>query len=128
MALSSMRFARDPRLQQVSENNPPMKRGESGEPVATVQRALVDLGYLMPITTDNGRKLPDGIFGPETEGVVRQLQENQGLDVDGVVGRQTMQTLEQLTDDLAAAERAKVGPSSLLPPGQRETDHRTLRR
>jgi murein L,D-transpeptidase YcbB/YkuD len=128
MPLTSLRFARDPRLQKASENNPPMKRGETGESVATVQRALVDLGFNMPVTTGYGRKLADGIFGPETERVVRQFQQMNGLDVDGIVGRQTLKALEELTTAQTAAERAKLAASTRLPPGQAPTDHRTLRR
>ena len=102
MALTSMRFAFDERLQQVSENNPTMKHGERGDPVASVQGALVDLGYSMPVTTNKGRRQPDGIFGPETESVVRQYQRDEGLDSDGIVGRFTMASL----DDAMRAQEA----------------------
>src|SRR6476661_10208698 len=105
MALSSMRFAFDERLQQASENNPTMKRGETGEPVAKVQGALVDLGYHMPVTTNNGRKEPDGIFGPETQSVVRQYQRDKRLDPDGIVGRHTLAALD---DDLSTDEASLV--------------------
>ncbi len=108
MALNSMRFAFDARLQQVSENNPTMKRGERGEPVATVQGALVDLGYKMPVTTNNGRRQPDGIFGAETEGVVRQYQRDKRLDPDGIVGRHTLAALD---DDMATEESLTVASS-----------------
>ena len=114
MPLTSLRFARDPRLQKASDNNPPMKRGESGEPVATVQRAFVDLGFDMPVTTGNGCKLADGIFGAETEQVVRQFQKINGLDVDGVVGRQTLKKLEDLTNAQTATDRAKLAASTRL--------------
>ncbi len=95
MALTSMRFAFDARLQQVSENNPTMKRGETGDPVASVQSALVDLGYKMPVTTNNGRRQPDGIFGAETESVVRQYQRTENLGADGIVGRFTLASLDE---------------------------------
>jgi murein L,D-transpeptidase YcbB/YkuD len=127
MPLTSLRFARDPRLQKASDNNPPMKRGETGEPVATVQRAFVDLGFDMPVTTGNGRKLADGIFGGETEQVVRQFQKINGLDVDGVVGRQTLKKLEDLTSSQSATQRANIASSTRLTAGQAPTDHRTLR-
>ncbi|MFO0889767.1 MAG: peptidoglycan-binding domain-containing protein [Isosphaeraceae bacterium] len=108
MALSSMRFAFDARLQQVAENNPTMKRGETGESVASVQSALVDLGYSMPITTNNGRRQPDGIFGQETENVVRQYQRTEGLSPDGIVGRFTIASLDEA---MRAQEEALI-PSS----------------
>src|SRR5262245_33979943 len=127
MALTSMRFARDTRLQKVSENSPPMKRGEKGEPVATVQRALVDLGFSMPLTTGGDTKLPDGIFGAETEQVVRSFQQQNGLSADGIVGRETMRKLEQLTDALTLAKKAQLVTTPTASP-QFPTDHRTLRR
>jgi peptidoglycan hydrolase-like protein with peptidoglycan-binding domain len=127
MALTSMRFARDGRLQRVSDNNPPMKRGEKGEPVATVQRALIDLGFAMPITTAEGTKLPDGIFGTETEQVVRTFQRQNGLSADGIVGRDTMRKLEQLTAALTLAKKAELATTPAASP-QSPTDHRTLRR
>src|SRR5262245_31451029 len=109
MALSSMHFAFDERLLQVSENNPTMKRGETGDPVAKVQGALVDLGYKMPVTTHSGRSSPDGIFGPETEGVVRHYQRDKRLDADGIVGRHTLAALD---DDMATDEANLVSSRS----------------
>jgi peptidoglycan hydrolase-like protein with peptidoglycan-binding domain len=113
MALTSMRFAFDARLQQVSENNPTMKRDERGDPVATVQSALVDLGYKMPVTTHNGRRHPDGIFGPETEGVVRHYQRDKRLDADGIVGRHTIAALD---DDMSTDEASLVSSSGFAGP------------
>jgi hypothetical protein len=113
MALSSMRFAFDARLQQVSENSPTMKRGESGDPVGTVQGALVDLGYSMPVTTHHGLGQPDGIFGPETEGIVRRYQRDKGLDPDGIVGRFTIAALD---DDMQTQETTLVSSSGFAGP------------
>ena len=45
------------------------------------------MSYLYPIT-----KL-DGDFGPETERAVRTFQSENGLVVDGIVGRNTWQAL-----------------------------------
>jgi peptidoglycan hydrolase-like protein with peptidoglycan-binding domain len=128
MALTSLRFSRDPQLQKASDNNPPLKRGATGQAVITVQLALLDLGFDLPITTGHGSKLPDGIFGQETDRVVRQFQQTFGLAVDGEVGRQTLQKLEQLTNADIAAEKAKLAAAQRVPPGQAPSDHRTLRR
>jgi peptidoglycan hydrolase-like protein with peptidoglycan-binding domain len=35
----------------------------------------------------------DGIFGPKTESAVRDLQQNENLSVDGIVGKQTWTAL-----------------------------------
>jgi peptidoglycan hydrolase-like protein with peptidoglycan-binding domain len=126
MPLTSLRFARDERLQRVSDNNPVMKRGEKGEPVATVQRALIDLGLAMPVSTAGGTKLPDGIFGSETEFVVRTFQRQNGLSADGIVGRETMGKLELLTAALTLGNKAELAATPTSP--QSPTDHRTLRR
>jgi N-acetylmuramoyl-L-alanine amidase len=39
----------------------------------------------------------DGIFGPNTEGALREFQRNTGLTVDGVCGPATLQALRRLT-------------------------------
>lgn len=107
MPLNSPRFSNNKRLQQVSITQPSMKQGEKGEAIAIVQMALVDLGFSMPLTTANGQKLPDGIFGNETARVVRLFQSTNALEPDGVVGPKTLARLEQLIIDLSTAQAGK---------------------
>lgn len=95
MPLTSPRFAASTRLQQAALNSPVMRQGEKGEPVAIVQRALLDLGYLMPITTKK-TGFPDGIYGVETANVVLQFQKKHGLGTDGITGTQTLEKLDAL--------------------------------
>ncbi|PKO15831.1 MAG: hypothetical protein CVU39_09925 [Chloroflexi bacterium HGW-Chloroflexi-10] len=57
-----------------------------GEDVMTLQKRLLELGY-----SELGKA--DGIFGPKTDQVVRDFQEDQGLTVDGVVGKKTWERL-----------------------------------
>ncbi|KXG78683.1 Spore cortex-lytic enzyme [Fervidicola ferrireducens] len=65
-----------------------LRRGMRGMDVAELQMKLQSLGYYMgPI---------DGIFGPLTERAVRQLQRDNNIKVDGIVGPQTYAVLEQL--------------------------------
>ncbi len=59
-----------------------------GDDVADLQLKLGNLGF------DAGWL--DGIFGSETEEAVREFQQNQGLNVDGTVGRSTVSALERL--------------------------------
>jgi peptidoglycan hydrolase-like protein with peptidoglycan-binding domain len=94
MALTSPRFANDPRLQAAAMNNPPMRRGETGDSVGTLQQALYDLGYPLPISFATGT--PDGIYGAETEATVRQFQTDQGIGRDGVAGHDTLGALDAL--------------------------------
>jgi peptidoglycan hydrolase-like protein with peptidoglycan-binding domain len=96
MALRAGRFSQNARLQQVAQNNPSMKEGETGEAVGIVQQALIDLGYPMPITSNYGRSVADGIFGPETARVVTQFQTANALVRDGIVGRDTLGKLDEL--------------------------------
>ena len=72
-----------------------IRRGDRGEEVKTVQRALNRFGFNLD---------DDGIFGGDTEAAVRQFQVRNGLDVDGIVGEDTLNalglepdTLEELT-------------------------------
>jgi peptidoglycan hydrolase-like protein with peptidoglycan-binding domain len=113
MPLSSPRFNRNPRMLQAAENSPPIKFGETSEAVRIMQMALVDLGFPMPITTKSGTQLADGIFGKETLHCVRVFQEMNGLTVDGIAGRNTLATLEELTM-IFSNERATVDSAQAL--------------
>ena len=75
-----------------------------GDDVTELQRRLGSLGF------DAGWL--DGIFGPDTEAAVRDFQHNQGLTADGVVGRDTVHSLERIsgriTDDRTVAAVREV--------------------
>lgn len=62
-----------------------LKRGTNSSAVLFLQRLL--LSYLYPITN------LDGVFGPETERAVRAFQTENGLLVDGIVGKNTWNAL-----------------------------------
>lgn len=62
-----------------------LRRGARNSSVLFLQRLLIS--YLYPITN------LDGVFGPETERAVRAFQTENGLNVDGVVGRNTWRAL-----------------------------------
>ena len=112
MALGFPRFSQNARLQNASENKPPLKQGERGEAVVVLQLALIDLGASMPRSTKNNTVLPDGIFGLETFQAVSDFQRLNGLSVDGVAGQQTLAEIERQIVDLvnagAVATAAKV--------------------
>jgi peptidoglycan hydrolase-like protein with peptidoglycan-binding domain len=99
MALFSTRFRTNVRLQAASENNPPLRKSERGEAVALLQDALVEYGLPMPITTASGTKPADGIYGDETVKTVHEFQRREGLQKDGIAGRQTLQRLDQIFRD-----------------------------
>ncbi|MFP5503229.1 MAG: peptidoglycan-binding protein [Candidatus Sericytochromatia bacterium] len=60
---------------------PVLMEGHAGEPVKKLQERLKALGF------DPGAA--DGIFGPKTLAAVKAFQQAKGLEVDGVVGKQT---------------------------------------
>ena len=62
--------------------NPPMR----GDDVMLLQQRLLALGY-----TEVG--MPDGIFGKMTDAAVRHFQQNNSLEMDGIVGPKTWQVL-----------------------------------
>ena len=107
MALTIPRFSSDAHLQAASENNPPMQQGATGEGVAILQQALIDLGFDMPISTGQRSRLPDGIFGNETTLTVKKFQRLNALQIDGVVGSQTLSALEKLTIAASDAEESR---------------------
>ena len=62
-----------------------MKKGARGNITKLLQEKLVSLGY-----NTNGI---DGIFGSGTERAVISFQKNNGLAVDGIVGKNTWRKL-----------------------------------
>jgi peptidoglycan hydrolase-like protein with peptidoglycan-binding domain len=95
MALSSPRFALIQQCRDAANNSPAMKAGSKGQGVAAVQQGLIDLGFLLPLSTKRFG-VPDGIFGSETTGRVQAFQKQQSLTADGVVGKNTMAKLDAL--------------------------------
>jgi peptidoglycan hydrolase-like protein with peptidoglycan-binding domain len=87
--LKSQRFAGDEVLEACYDNERPLQRGDSGSAVEKVQRALIFLRFPVPEVGANG------IFGVETELAVRSYQEARGLSVDGVVGPETIGSLDE---------------------------------
>ncbi len=59
-------------------------RDDEGTNVRKIQYLLRDRGFSLGI---------DGIFGPETDGKVRQFQQSNALAVDGIVGPKTWSRL-----------------------------------
>jgi murein L,D-transpeptidase YcbB/YkuD len=132
MALTSSQLAGSPTLQKAANNAPPVGYGASNEGVAAMQRGLVDAGYPMPISTGNGTKPPDGIYGQETGRVLKQFQRDNNLAVDGIAGKMTLRCLDQLLQSQlsysAAAENAAIAQQLAGPNGSRPFAATTARR
>lgn len=87
---------------------PLLKEGSHGDRVSDVQHELNALHY----TGRDGRELSvDGKFGPLTKYGVEEFQRDNGLKVDGLVGSQTRQVL----DDAYRARQAQTVEAILLP-------------
>jgi murein L,D-transpeptidase YcbB/YkuD len=132
MALTSSQLAGSPTLQKAANNAPPVGYGASNEGVAAMQRGLVDAGYPMPISTGNGTKPPDGIYGQETGRVLKQFQRDNNLAVDGIAGKMTLRCLDELLQSQpsysAAAENAAIAQQLAGPNGSRPFAATTARR
>ncbi|MBK9081984.1 MAG: peptidoglycan-binding protein [Rhizobiales bacterium] len=96
MPLRSRTLKFDARVCKAAENNPPFFMGEAGNGVRTLQIGLIRIGYKMPISQPPGAQTPDGIYGDETASVVRQFQQKQHLDVDGIAGHDTLYALDAM--------------------------------
>lgn len=92
--LACRRFSWSEQLQRAAENAPALKNGASGDGVWELQDALYDLGYALRRSFKGGRA--DGMFGPETADAVRAFQRDEGLEPDGVAGRQTLGRLDAM--------------------------------
>ena len=85
-------YGEAPSLQEVKDGEKLMKRGMGGEPVQDVQLALIEKGYL-PEKSASGRPNADGAFGGGTKAAVQRFQRENGLNPDGVVGKDTFAKL-----------------------------------
>ncbi len=78
-----------------------LKKGDEGSIVTELQRQLFEGGFYQGDI--------DGIFGTQTEIAVRQFQNKQGLEADGIVG---INTLRVLTQNLTQNNLAVSNPNN----------------
>ena len=69
-----------------------LSEGDRGERTKAMQAQLVALGYLNPGAAD-------GLFGKVTTAAVKKFQEDNDLEVDGLVGPNTSAALADAVDD-----------------------------
>jgi N-acetylmuramoyl-L-alanine amidase len=79
---------------------------QHGDDVAALQRRLHDLGF------DPGRI--DGIFGPDTERGLKELQRNLGLPTDGLCGPVTFRALDRLARTVVGGEPHRIREAERL--------------
>lgn len=63
---------------------PKLKKGSKDGSVIAMQQLLRERGYVLEV---------DGVFGKETDSVVREFQRDRGLEIDGIVGPNTWAAL-----------------------------------
>ncbi|MBP1082555.1 peptidoglycan-binding protein [Bacillus capparidis] len=91
-----------------SETRPSLSIGSNSSYVDDLQQILKDLKYDTSV---------DGIFGPKTQAVVKQVQADHNLSQDGIVGPLTWAALDQnkverqqfTVDDAIAIGQKKLG-------------------
>ncbi len=94
-----------------------LRVGARGSAISQLQ------GFLSAIGHDVGSA--DGVFGPRTLAGIRQFQERQGLDPDGVVGSKTRTAVSSVAAAIPASAVLKES-GRILRPGARGTDVKQL--
>lgn len=85
---------------------------ERGDAIEQMQQQLNTLGF----TGRNGQPLvTDGAYGGNTEHAVRRFQEANGLDVDGIAGRNTLQALQEQAPVQQAAQQQAAQQNTQQP-------------
>lgn len=79
---------------------------QHGDDVTALQKRLHDLGF------DPGRI--DGIFGPDTERGLKELQRNLGIPTDGLCGPVTFRSLDRLARTVVGGEPQRIREAERL--------------
>jgi peptidoglycan hydrolase-like protein with peptidoglycan-binding domain len=97
MALLSSRLKNNARLRSTEANGKQaIGKGERDkEAVALLQSCMEELGFKFVRSKPRGRRL-DGVFGEETEEIIKRFQRQQSLKPDGLVGPKTLGVLDAI--------------------------------
>ena len=109
-----------------SGNWPTLRKNQSGEDVAQLQEALIQLGYL------TGKA--DGNYGTSTVNAVKEFQKANGLTADGTAGKETQKVLyggnakAKAKDTASPTPKATEEPASgdILKVGSKGSDVKAL--
>ena len=88
--LNSARFSGNLVLEACLDNEQTLRQGSSGDAVTLIQQALIDAGFPLP------QFGADGIFGAETRSALQDFQRASSLTADGILGQNTMSSLDAL--------------------------------
>ena len=92
--MRTQRLGQDPQLQKVASKTLLLSRGTRGSGVGQLQDLLDSMGLALP--NSMSKQGADGIFGAETDRVVKEFQKSRGLKADGIVGPKTLDLLEEV--------------------------------
>jgi peptidoglycan hydrolase-like protein with peptidoglycan-binding domain len=95
--LQSSLLAGNPRVEAAVRKAPPLSSGEHSDGVQLLQHGMSQLGYALPRSLQKDDTF-DGIFGPETNQIVRRFQVEHDVKPPGgwEAGRKTLSRLDQL--------------------------------
>jgi len=99
----------------------PLKQGDRGSFLKTVQEDLIRVGFPLP------RYGADGVFGEETEQAVMAFQRRYGLHVDGIIGRETLTKLNEVVKQKLYHEDFPL-PNKVLKTGAQGEDVKMVQR
>ena len=86
-----------PSIDEVLSGKKVIKLNQKGNSVKEIQKMLYDLEYDHLITNfDTQENWNDGIYGNNTKNAVETFQEDNGLNVDGIVGKNTLLKIKEL--------------------------------
>lgn len=87
---------------ETSSSYPTIAKGSTGTYVTLAQEKLISKGYPL---SDYGA---DGIFGNETDSVVRDFQRDNGLVADGIIGKNTWAKLNITNNNMPSSYPGSV--------------------
>ncbi len=108
MALSSTRLKNNARLRSAeADRKQAIGKGERDkDAVALLQSCMEELGFHFARSKQNGRL--DGVFGEETDAIIRTFQRKHGLKADGLVGPKTLAVLDAIYVAFQTADAARL--------------------
>lgn len=86
-----------PSIDEILAGKKILKLNQKGNSVKEIQKMLYDLEYDHLITNfETQENWNDGIYGNNTKNAVENFQEDNGLNVDGIVGKNTLLKIKEL--------------------------------
>ena len=92
--LKSVNYGEEKPVDPSEDGYPTLRRGDKGKYVQLAQAKLVNKGYSV------GSAGIDGDFGKATEAAAKEFQKDNGLTVDGIIGKNTWAALDNVSTTL----------------------------